>query len=294
AVRERVQSEAVHVDSIHDVARIIKVIGTVSHKGDGQGDRPHRVSAVLAGFERLEDARLLARLDEEPKPELPLQPASRVSLPVLGEAPAPGTAKANRTPEGEYDWERPVEMCGPVQRLWEQGGEDRSLAIFNMVRFFAHKGLGLDEITELVLEYDRRGLGKLKGRDGPAYIKKAHEKVLATVREDGSVAPPCHSLQKLGYCRVNREPGARCDLYDFVFDIEKAIEAVPGDVPARELEYRLKPILDAISHRDPSVHGKYLGLVEKRFGLKAKDLRKAVARAATAPPKDDDERGDAE
>jgi len=293
-VRERVQSDAVHVDSIHDVARIIKVIGTVSHKGDGQGDRPHRVSAALSGFERLEDARLLARLDEEPKPELPLQPASRVSLPVLGEAPAPGTAKANRTPEGEYDWERPVEMCGPVQRLWEQGGEDRSLAIFNMVRFFAHKGLGLDEITELVLEYDRRGLGKLKGRDGPAYIKKAHEKVLATVREDGSVAPPCHSLQKLGYCRVNREPGARCDLYDFVFDIEKAIEAVPGDVPARELEYRLKPILDAISHRDPSVHGKYLGLVEKRFGLKAKDLRRAVARAATAPPKDDDERGDAE
>ncbi|MBL8610089.1 MAG: hypothetical protein JNL38_22320, partial [Myxococcales bacterium] len=271
-VRERVQSDAVHVDSIHDVARIIKVIGTVSHKGDGQGDRPHRVSAALSGFERVEDARLLARLDEEPKPELPLQPAPRVSLPVLGEAPAPGTTKANRTPEGEYDWERPVEMCGPVQRLWEQGGEDRSLAIFNMVRFFAHKGLGLDEITELVLEYDRRGLGKLKGRDGPAYIKKAHEKVLATVREDGSVAPPCHSLQKLGYCRVNREPGARCDLYDFVFDIEKAIEAVPGDVPARELEYRLKPILDAISHRDPSVHGKYLGLVEKRFGLKAKDL----------------------
>ena len=294
AVRERVQSEAVHVDSIHDVARIIKVIGTVSHKGDGQGDRPHRVSAALSGFDRVEDARLLARLDEEPKPKLPLQPAPRVSLPVLGEAPAPGTTKANRTPEGEYDWERPVEMCGPVQRLWEQGGEDRSLAIFNIVRFFVHKGLGLEEITDLVLEYDRRGLGKLKGRDGPSYIKKAHEKVLATVREDGSVAPPCHSLQKLGYCRVNREPGARCDLYDFVFDIEKAIEAVPGDVPARELEYRLKPILDAISHRDPSVHGKYLGLVEKRFGLKAKDLRKAVARAATAPPKDDDERCDAE
>ncbi|MFO0644602.1 MAG: hypothetical protein U0326_00025 [Polyangiales bacterium] len=141
-MRERVQSDAVHVDSIHDVARIIKVIGTVSHKGDGQGDRPHRVSAALSGFERLEDARLLARLDEEPKPELPLQPAPRVSLPVLGEAPAPGTTKANRTPEGEYDWERPVEMCGPVQRLWEQGGEDRSLAIFNMVRFFAHKGSG--------------------------------------------------------------------------------------------------------------------------------------------------------
>ncbi|WP_375757400.1 hypothetical protein [Corallococcus exercitus] len=292
-VRERVQSDAVHVDSIHDVARIIKVIGTVSHKGDGQGERPHRVSAGLSGFERVEDAALLARLDVEPAPELPVA-APRVSLPVVANASAPGTRKAKRTPEGEYDWEHPVEMCGPVQRLWEQGAEDRSVAIFNMVRFFAHKGLGLDEITELVLEYDRRGLGKLRGRDGVAYIKKAHEKVLATAREDGSIAPPCHSLQNLGYCRVNREPTARCELYDVVFDIEKAIEAVPSDTPARELEYRLKPILDAIAHRDPSVQSKYLGVVEKRFGLKAKDLRKAVARVATAPARDDDERAEPE
>jgi len=283
SVRERVQTDAVHVDSIHDVARIIKVIGTVSRKGDGLGERPHRVSAALSGFERVEDATLLARLDEEPAPELLVRAAPRISLPVLGNIPAPGTTKAKRTPEGEYDWEHPVEMCGPVQRLWEQGAEDRSVAIFNMVRFFAHKGLGLDEITELVLEYDRRGLGKLKGRDGPTYIRKSHEKVLATAREDGSVAPPCHSLQKLGFCRVNREPGARCDLYDFVFDIEKAIEALPSDLSARELEYRLKPIVDAIAHRDPSVQSKYLGLIEKRFGLKLKDLRKAVAKIARAP-----------
>lgn len=289
-VRDRVQTDAVHVDSIHDVARIIKVIGTVSHKGDGLGERPHRVSAALAGFERVEDEGLLARLDVEPVPTA----APRVSLPVVGDLPAPGTTKARRTPEGEYDWEHPVEMCGPVQRLWEQGADDRSVAIFNMVRFFAHKGLGLDEITELVLEYDRRGLGKLKGRDGAAYIRKAHEKVLATARDDGSVAPPCHSLQKLGFCRVNREPGARCDLYDFVFDIEKAIESVPSELPARELEYRLKPILDAVAHRDPSVQSKYLGLVEKRFGLKPKDLRKAVAKAASAPARDDDERADPE
>src|SRR5690606_36314660 len=167
-------------------------------------------------------------------------------------------------------------------------------AIFNIVRFFAHKGLGLDEITELVLEYDRRGIGKLKGRDGAAYIRKAHEKVPATARDDGSVAPPCHSLQTLRLCTVHREPAARCDLYAFVFDIEKAIESVPSELPARELEYRLKPILDAIAHRDPSVQSTYLGLVEKRFGLKPKDLRKAVAKAASAPARDDDERADPE
>src|SRR4030067_3610490 len=70
-VREHVQSDAVHVDSIHDVARIIKVIGTVSHKGDGQGDRPHRVSAALSGLDRVENQRLLARLDVEPELTLP-------------------------------------------------------------------------------------------------------------------------------------------------------------------------------------------------------------------------------
>ncbi|MCL2726715.1 MAG: hypothetical protein FWD69_20030, partial [Polyangiaceae bacterium] len=87
-VRERVQSDAVHVDSIHDVARIIKVIGTVSHKGDGLGDRPHRVSAALSDFERIEDAVLLARLDIKPAPEL-RQP--HLSLPVVGNVSAPAT-----------------------------------------------------------------------------------------------------------------------------------------------------------------------------------------------------------
>src|SRR5690606_37303646 len=134
----------------------------------------------------------------------------------------------------------------------------------------------------------------LRGRDGAAYIKRDYGKVMATARADGSIAPPCHSLQKIGFCKVNVEPAARCELYDVVFDIEKAIEAVPADTPARELEYRLKPILDAIAHRDPSVQSKYLGAVEKRFGLKAKDLRKAVAKVSSAPARNEGEGSDPE
>lgn len=282
-VRERAQTNAVHVDSIHDVARIIKVIGTVSHKGDGKGDRPHRVAAALSGFDRMEDAALLARLDIEREPTLPVR-QPRVSLPIVGNLTEPGTTKAKRTPEGAYDWQHPIEMCGPIQHLWDHGTDDRSVAIFDMVRYLAHKGLGLDEITELVLEWDRKGMGKLRGRDGVAYVATAHEKVVATTRADGTIAPPCHSLQdKLHLCKVNVEPGVRCELYDVVFDIEKAIEAIPADTPARDLEIRLKPILDAIAQRDPSVQSKYLGAVEKRFGLKARDLRKAVAKVANAP-----------
>ncbi|MDC0714277.1 hypothetical protein POL68_37795 [Stigmatella sp. ncwal1] len=280
-VRARFQSERVHVDSIHDVARIIKVVGTVSRKGAGTAERPHRAARALASFERVEDAGLLERLLGAPAQQQMANLASpaQVALPLAPPNAAPlGTVKARRTATGEYDWAHPVEMCGPVQRLWEQGAEDRSVAIFNMVRFFVHKGLGLDEITELVLEYDRRGLGKLKGRDGVGYVRKAHEKVVATAREDGTVAPPCHSLQGLGFCRVNREPDVRCELYDVVFDVEKAVEAL-ATVPAQDVEYRLKPILEAIAHRPPSAQEKYLGLLEVRTGLAAQKLRLAMARA---------------
>ncbi|RKH35632.1 hypothetical protein D7Y13_07720 [Corallococcus praedator] len=280
-VRARFQSERVHVDSIHDVARIIKVVGTVSRKGAGTAERPHRAARALAGFERVEDAGLLARLLSAPvqQPVAHLARPAQVALPLAPSTSAPqGTVKARRTATGEYDWAHPVEMCGPVQRLWEQGAEDRSVAIFNMVRFFVHKGLGLDEITELVLEYDRRGLGKLKGRDGVGYIRKAYEKVVATAREDSTVAPPCHSLQGLGFCRVNREPDVRCELYDVVFDVEKAVEAL-ATVPAQDVEYRLKPILEAIAHRPPSAQEKYLALLEVRTGLAAQKLRLSMARA---------------
>ena len=279
-LRARVETDQIKVDSIHDLARIIKVIGTVSSKGEPTADRPHRVSQALDGMDRRQDDALRARLLEAAPPATGASGREGGPSPPLPGLKLDATTSARRTPEGEYDWKSPVEMCGPVQRLWNEGAEDRSLAIFDMVRFFMHKGLSLAEITNLVIEYDRRGLGKLKGRDGPAYVRQCYDKISPTVREDGTIAPPCHSLQRLGYCRVNKEPGVRCELYDFVFDIAKAVDDIPEDCPARELEYRLKPVLDAISHRDPSMHGRYLGLLEKRFGLKVRDLRRALGQVS--------------
>ncbi|TQF08262.1 hypothetical protein FJV41_50880, partial [Myxococcus llanfairpwllgwyngyllgogerychwyrndrobwllllantysiliogogogochensis] len=78
--------------------------------------------------------------------------------------------------------------------------------------------------------------------------------------------------------RVNREPDVRCELYDVVFDIEKAVEAL-ATVPAQDVEYRLKPILEAIAHRPPSAQEKYLALLEVRTGLAAQKLRLSMARA---------------
>ena len=186
AIRARFQIPTVHIDSIHDPARIIKVMGTVSRKGEGRPDRPHRLSGPVGGFARWEDPALLNRL------------ARPAALP-LG-LPAREGPRARRTADGRIDFAQPLEMCAGVRRLWTEGATDRSVAIFNMVRFFAHKGLPLEEITELVVEYDRRGLGKLRGRDGPAYVRRCYEKVLATARSDGTVASPCQALRKIGYC----------------------------------------------------------------------------------------------
>jgi hypothetical protein len=65
-LREQIASDRIKVDSIHDLARIIKVVGTVSRKGEPTAERPHRVSVALDGLERTEDLELRARLLRPP------------------------------------------------------------------------------------------------------------------------------------------------------------------------------------------------------------------------------------
>ncbi|WP_053332893.1 hypothetical protein [Haliangium ochraceum] len=58
-IRERFQSDGVAIDSIYNFSRIIKVIGSLSIKGEPTVERPHRLSRSLDAFERREDAALL-------------------------------------------------------------------------------------------------------------------------------------------------------------------------------------------------------------------------------------------
>ncbi|ACY13567.1 hypothetical protein Hoch_0964 [Haliangium ochraceum DSM 14365] len=61
-IREKFQGDGVAIDSIYNFSRIIKVIGTLSVKGEPTAERPHRLSRSLDPFRRREDAVLLESL----------------------------------------------------------------------------------------------------------------------------------------------------------------------------------------------------------------------------------------
>jgi len=57
-LQKKYSDEQTKIDKIGDLPRIIKVIGTLSIKGENTPDRPHRVSHSLTDFERQEDNHL--------------------------------------------------------------------------------------------------------------------------------------------------------------------------------------------------------------------------------------------
>jgi hypothetical protein len=67
-IRDKFAGDGVAVDSIYNFSRIIKVIGTLSVKGEDTAERPHRVSYSLDAFERREDSGLLDALFRIPLP----------------------------------------------------------------------------------------------------------------------------------------------------------------------------------------------------------------------------------
>lgn len=280
--RALLQSQHVHVDSIYDPARIIKVIGTVSFKGPGTPERPHRVSAPLAGFDRREDEALVRRWrDTAPVLPLGMAPLEATAPPPASRPPRKRLPVVVAGPEKGLAEPLPVEMCPPVRRLWEEGAVDRSGAIFNLVRYFAYRGLSLARVTDLVRAYDERALGKLKGRDVEQYVRHAWQKVCATRREDGTIAPPCHALQKLGLCSVSIDPAARCQVYHLLFDLDAEIDQLPTD-PGLAVP-QLSPLLDVLSRKPPTTQAKYLKILSRHCRLSQEELRRRMPPRSADP-----------
>lgn len=67
-LQKKYNSDKVKIDQIGDLARIIKIMGTTSIKGNNTIERPYRLAKPLTSFERKEDTKFLEEL-------LKLQPA---------------------------------------------------------------------------------------------------------------------------------------------------------------------------------------------------------------------------
>lgn len=259
-IRERFGGNGVTVDSIFNLSRIIKVIGTRSVKGEDSPERPHRTSRASSPFVRNEDAALLDAILKMPM---------RVAPPLTSATPLEsrnGGHKRGPAPEP------PIDMCPPARNLWEEGFPDRSVAIFTMVRYLMHHGLSPERLVPAVLEWDARVLGKLDGRDGRKYVEDCIRKIDATRDPGGTIAPPCRWFKANGLLSVENP----CDRCHVLLDVEKAILDIAADLPGAELEVRLRPVLDAIASGDPSMDRRYIELLQKRFRLGLRDLKRSV------------------
>lgn len=274
-VRERFETTTIKVDSIHDLGRIIKVIGTVARKGDDTAERPHRLSYPLGDQIRRPCAVLRARL-LAPRAIAPCvaTPASRLRrLPLRNDTLPEGS-------ETTLVSSAPVSLCTPLQRLWDEGyPTDRSRALFGVTMMLAHKGIVPEQIIELVTHFDKRTGAKLVERDPAAYIRHDYDKILAS-SAGTEIKPPCKMVQDMGYCGVNVVPGAVCELHDPVLDVGGAIDALPIDLPERERNYRMRRIFDALADLNTSDAAPHIVRISNVFNLNSETIAQALKAAS--------------
>ncbi|MBK8696932.1 MAG: hypothetical protein IPN17_32890 [Deltaproteobacteria bacterium] len=282
-VRDRFATPEIKVDSIHDLGRIIKVVGTVGRKGGDTAERPHRVSYPVGDHLRRPCAalRTLLLMPQPPTPPSTPSTTRRRRLPLAAAAPAalPRMTTATTTPLTSV---APVNLCSPMQQLWDVGfPADRSRALFGVTRLLVHKGLAPEEIVEVVTDFDRRTGAKLVGRDAAAYVRRDYEKIIDSAEPGVDINPPCRMVQEMGYCPVNTDPRAVCELHDPVIDVAAAIEALPVGLPTGERGYRLRRVFDALALGDASDIARHLARLGERFGLTEGELKGALIAAAT-------------
>jgi len=80
-LKKKYETEKVKIDQIGDLARIIKVMGTLSIKGNNTPERPYRIAKPLMSFERKEDTKFLENLLKlQPKQTNPEQTERKIKL----------------------------------------------------------------------------------------------------------------------------------------------------------------------------------------------------------------------
>lgn len=154
--------DKVSIDSIHDLPRIIKVIGTTSVKGDHTHDRPHRVSYWIDDTRspkkigRQEDAKFLEYLQtaQPRQPELKAQKSRKKTPSGIDQrqqkarpyAPTQQTSKAS--PPSNLDWQE----CEFLQHCWDNAKDLREPLWYAMLSSLSRFG---DEGSRLAHQFSK-------------------------------------------------------------------------------------------------------------------------------------------
>jgi len=159
-IKEKYETDKTEIDIIGDLARVIKVIGTLSIKGEPTEERPWRVSKNVCGnFARQEDEAVLAEIKS-----IKVEPAEY----EIGEI--------------RKDIVRLITSDKRMRKLWERGRDDgdRSKADFELCCFLLKKNIPEEVITDTIWHFEH---GKARERDA-RYISGLIKNAKAAIREE--------------------------------------------------------------------------------------------------------------
>ncbi len=188
----------VKVDSIFDLPRINKVIGTMSVKGRHTIERPHRLTYFVDGpyfdtVDGLKDKILKLGIHNKEKPRRAKQ-KPRATTQCFGSV---------STLAKEQETEIVNAMPPVVKQLWENGyPRDRSAGLTSLLQYFLSRGHSKEEAVSLVMVADARW-GKFTNQNrrdaGWQYMLRAADDILqwADKHDYGVVKPPYRKLNSM-------------------------------------------------------------------------------------------------
>ncbi len=212
-IREKFPRDGIKIDSIYNLSRIIKIIGTRSIKGNHSPKRPHRTSRPLGPFVRREDAQLLSevmklpvaagtpRRKNRPAPDVPDAPDPWVNTLIRIDTRLNGlfhgTGKTSAAPNGRV-----------LDRT--SSGYDYSL-ILELAR------CGLRDRASLAATMRRRPDGHARTK-GTAYVERTISQAL---KRAGELSQPRDTRPTISV--TNR------DMLELASDAWRAIAALPHE-----------------------------------------------------------------
>lgn len=273
SIAEQYEKDEIQIDSMATYNHLIKVMGTLSVKGNPTDERPHRLSKFDMVTTRQEDAKLLEHIL-----------SFDISAPVKQtNIPNVDIKKLEAVTDTQFNLlilRATNKMCDGVKLLWSRGySQDRSVAIFNMIMILAYEKFSLEEIILLVTYFDQKtDMKKLSGRDATLYITQAYQKVMDESK--GEPLPPHHWLKDKGFCTDNIPCHVQKILgLNKIKDWKKSINDVVLDENDLKKSYeKVEPLLRFASQKSKDEQHKIIDGLKKKCPKFNKNTLKQMVR----------------